>query len=488
MSVQTPPLPASSPRRSLPVGSAVFGAVFFAVTYLAFRSFAEASTVILLLAMLGGALALPHVVRGIRGTWQPFDPVVAFTAIVGMGYLFRSAHLLWYERGDLYHIPLDRLDALDLLATGLALVLLGVVSFYAGYGARLGAAIGARLPAFSSVWSVGRTRFVWILFTLIGGGVYLFYVRSAGGLLYLATNMELRTETSSGMHLYYMAIRLMPIALLFRQILVIRRPTRWARFSFRVHAAVVCIALALLGSRAWAVEVLAMILIVRHFLDRPVRLKSLFLIGAAGMLLFSMYFEYRNLTHEGIDESEIRSMDFSDVELLYTGVLGGRNFDMMDNLLSIVHYTPVQLAHLEGSSYLHYFVNLVPRRIWEGKPKGVGSILAEQVYGWRFGGAPPGAIGEAYLNYGLLGIFPALFLLGFFGRIVATYGRSHPHNPFALFVLAAGFIFVLMVTRGSFYKVGSTLTMRLLPMAIGAMVAGGFRWERRRTDVSEPSA
>jgi oligosaccharide repeat unit polymerase len=462
------------------VAALALGAMFFCAAYLGLRSFQENATVILLLAMLAGLLALPHAVRGIRGTWQPFDPVVAFTAIVGMGYLFRSAHLLWYEHADLYHIPLDALDALDLLAVGLSLVLLGVLSFYAGYGARLGAAVGARLPVLSAEWTTGRTRFVWLLFTLIGGLVYVVYVRSAGGILYLATNMELRTESSSGMHLYYMAIRLMPIALLFRQVLVIRRPTRWARFSFRVHVATVCIAMALLGSRSWAVEILAMVLIVRHSLDRPVRMRSLVLIGAIGMLLFSMYFEYRNLTHEGIEESEIRSMDFADVELLYTGVLGGRNFDMMDNLLSIVHFTPVQLHHLDGSSYLHYFVNLVPRRLWEGKPKGVGSILAEKVYGWKIGGAPPGAIGEAYFNYGVLGIFPALFLLGLFGRIVATYARAHPRNPFAIFVLAAGCIFVLMVTRGSFYKVGSTLTMRLVPMAIGAMIAGGFRWERRQ--------
>lgn len=478
MSGQTlPPLTgAARPAIGGTVPAVLLGAAFFACLYLAARAWQETMLVGVLLATLAALLAAPHVLRHVHGRWEPFDPLVGFTTIVTMGYVVRSLHLLFHEKMDLYHISTDRFQSLDLLATGLSLVILGVVSFYLGYGSRLGAAIGKRLPVFAAQWAPGRTRFVWIAFTVIGGAVYVIFVKTNGGLLHLVTNMELRSETSAGLHVYYLFMRLLPMALLFRQVLMIQsKPSRWARFSFGLHAATVLILLALLGSRSWSVEVLAMILIVRHFLDRPIRMRSLVLIAMSGLLAFAIYFEYRNLTHDGIEAGEVASIRFDDMELFYNGILGGRNFDMMDNLLSIIHYTPDRLPFLEGSSYLHFFVNMVPRSLWEGKPRGVGSILAEKIYGWGFGGAPPGAIGEAYFNYSILGIIPALFLLGLFARTTAAYAQRNRTNPFAVFLLAAAFIFVVMVTRGSLYKVGSTFVMRLVPLLIGTMIACGFR-------------
>ena len=494
MSVTTPPVAAPPRFRAPPfrglarglVAPLVLGAAFFAAVTFGTAGLGEEALVVLLIATLGFLLALPHAIRVVRGRWDPFDPLVAFGLVAGMGYFVRSMHLLWHERAHLYHIPLDRFAGLDLLAIGLALVILGVLSFYAGYGGRLGAALGARLPAFSPAWRPGRIRAIWMAFTVIGGIVYAVFVLHSGGLLRLVTNMELRSETSAGMHFYYMGIRLLPVGLLFRQILLVRRDaSRFAWLGFGLHALVVMGLLSALGSRSWAGEVLIMMLVIHHLLRRPVRPRTLGLIAAAGLLTFAVYYEYRNVTHEGVEAGELRQMELGDFEVFYNGIIGHRNFDMMDNLLSIVHYTPERLPFLEGSSYLHFLVNMVPRKLWEGKPRGVGSILAEQVYGWGFGGAPPGAIGEAYFNYGWIGIIPALFLLGLLARTVAAYAAANRRNPFAAMLLAASFVFVLMVVRGSFYKVGSTYTMRLAPMFLGALFASaGMRVSRRRREAA----
>jgi len=436
----------------------------------------EAMALMLLLLVLATLLALPNLVRIIRGQWDAFDPVVAFTAICTFGYLFRSLHLLWHEHGDLYHIPVDSMEAVDLLGVGVALVILGVVSFYLGYGSRLGPAAAARLPVPAEPWSPGRLRLVWITFTAIGAATYVFFTIRAGGLLHIVTNMEMRSENSAGAHLYYLFIRFMPMALLFRQVLLIRvKAGRVAWFTFGVHTFVVIVLLALLGSRSWAFEVLFAVLVVRHFLHRPVRPRSLVLLVSSALVIFAVYHQYRNLTHDGVETSELRQMDLDRLDTFYDGILGHRNFDMMDNLLSIIYFTSDRFDYLEGSSYLHFFVNMVPRAVWPGKPEGVGSLLVKNVYGWGAGGAPPGAVGEAYLNFSWPGVIPALFLLGLFGRFLRAYAAQNGRNPFAVFLLAIGVVFVLMVTRGSLYQVGSTFVMRLFPLMIGSLIAARGR-------------
>ncbi|MBZ0270018.1 oligosaccharide repeat unit polymerase, partial [bacterium] len=464
--------------RSLPgpLVALLLGALFFtAVMSVAARA-REAAALVLLLMILGILLALPHVVRATQKRWEAFDPLVAFTAICTFGYFFRSMHLLWHEHGDLYHIPVDPLEAIDLLGVGVTLVIVGVLSFYAGYGGRLAPAIAARLPLISNAWTAKRLRFVWITFTIIGLSAYTIFVLRAGGILHIITNMEMRSEASAGAHLYYVFIRFMPMALLFRQVLLMRgQASRWMWFTFGLQVFAVIVLLGMLGSRSWAFEVLFLVLVVRHYLYRPVRARTLVITVASALIIFAVYHQYRNLTHDGVEAGELAELDLKSVDTFYTGILGGRNFDMMDNLLSLVYFTGDRFDYLEGSSYLHFFVNMVPRALWPGKPEGVGTLLVKNVYGWGFGGAPPGAIGEAYVNYSWLGIIPALLLLGFFGRLVRDYVYYARTNAFAVFVLGIGFVFVLMVTRGAFYQVGSTMMMRFAPLLIGALIASGVK-------------
>lgn len=459
-----------------PVLAMALGAVLSSVALGVVIQAREAMALLLLMMILGILLALPNLARLVRREWDAFDPLVAFTTICTFGYLFRSAHLLWHEKGDLYHIPVDSMEAVDLLGVGVTLVIIGVLSFYMGYGSRLGPAAAARLPVLADPWSPRRLRFVWILFTIIGGAAYTIFTIRAGGLFHIITNMELRSENSAGAHLYYLFIRFMPMALLFRQVLLIRTlASRPAWFAFGVHTFVVIVLLALLGSRSWAFEVLFAVLAVRHFLHRPVRLRSLLMLVTCALIVFAVYHQYRNLTHDGVEAGELQKMDLNRIDTFYDGILGHRNFDMMDNLLSLIYFTDDRFDFLEGSSYLHFFVNMVPRALWPGKPEGVGTLLVKNVYGWGFGGAPPGAIGEAYVNYSWLGVIPALFLLGLFAGFVRAYATENRTNPFAVFLLAIGFVFVLMVTRGAFYQVGSTFMMRLVPLGLGSVIAAKGR-------------
>ncbi|MFN8178341.1 MAG: O-antigen polymerase [bacterium] len=471
--------PLAAPRdvrapRAARLGVAGAGALLALLAALSTRT--DAGPVVPLLAVLGLLLFLPHVVAALEGRWTAFHPLVIFTAFCFFGYFLRSMHLVWHEKLNLYHILVDRPTALDLLARGLLVVILGVCGFYLGYASPQAASLGARLPVPRSRWSVRRVRALSLLFTTIGAASYAAYAHAAGGLIFLATNMELRSELSAGMHLYFFGIRFLELGLLFRYVGHLRgRAGRLRRFSLAIHALAVMVAVGLLGSRAWAMEVLFMMLVVRAAMLRPPRLRTLAIVVASGLFLFSVYDQYRNLTHHGFRASEAKEISVGSATAVYDGVLGGRNFDMMDNLLSVLWYTPDRLPFLLGSSYLHFFVNFVPRGLWPGKPKGIDSILAEKIYGWAMGGAPPGTIGELYFNFQFAGVVVGMALFGALVRVAWTYSKRERRHPFLALFLGATLVFVGMVTRGSFFQVGSTWAMRIVPIFLGSLLVRAGR-------------
>ncbi len=430
----------------------------------------QAGAVLLLLGVLGGLLALPHAGAALARRWTPFHPLAIFTAFCFFGYFLRSMHLVFHEELDLYHIALGRSDALDLLGRGLLIVLLGVGAFYFGYASPIGSGLGRRLPLPSARWSRARVRVASVVCTTFGTAAYAAYARAAGGVLFLATNMEMRSELSAGMHAYFFGIRFLELGLLLRWVAHLRWGSgRLGRATLVLHALAVMVAVGMLGSRAWALEILFMMLVARAVLVRAPRLRTLAVTVAAGLFLFSIYDQYRNLTHEGVSDEELVELSFDGADTLYEGVLGGRNFDMMDNLLAVIHYTPNRLPHLLGSSYAHFFVNFIPRQLWEGKPKGVDSLLAERIYGWGIGGAPPGTLGELYLNAHLAGVVVGMALFGGLARAIRVYAEREAKHPFLALVLGAALIFVGMVTRGSFFQVATVWAMRLVPLILAAL-------------------
>ena len=121
----------------------------------------------------------------------------------------------------------------------------------------------------------------------------------------------------------------------------------------------------------------------------------------------------------------------------YTG------FEMFRELLYIVENVPDEVDYQWGKSYANQIINPIPRYFWEGKPVwDAGILLAREMGMVDENGRviltnSPGFIGEAYLNFGILGV---VFVPFFSGMVIRAWDR--------IFVLC-GQSFLLFVVYGA---------------------------------------
>jgi oligosaccharide repeat unit polymerase len=147
----------------------------------------------------------------------------------------------------------------------------------------------------------------------------------------------------------------------------------------------------------------------------------------------------------GRNEGRFDTKDALNVD--YVGV------EMFRELLFVVRTQSHGMAPQYGTTYFTQLVNPIPRAIWPGKPVADAGLIMARAYGAvdskgePFMTVSPGFLGEAYLNFGFLGVLivPALA-----GLIVRSWDRLLPlaatSQP-ALLVYAAGLPTIMASSR-----------------------------------------
>ncbi len=92
------------------------------------------------------------------------------------------------------------------------------------------------------------------------------------------------------------------------------------------------------------------------------------------------------------------------------------------SVVPIVAKVPSEVPLLLGSGYARYFTLFIPRQFWPSKPHGVGRTAGEVFFGVNWG-IPPGALGEAFWNFHVVGVVVVFLgsgmILGYLGRILS---------------------------------------------------------------------
>jgi oligosaccharide repeat unit polymerase len=139
---------------------------------------------------------------------------------------------------------------------------------------------------------------------------------------------------------------------------------------------------------------------------------------------------------------------------------------------------PAEIPYLLGDSYLQVFVLPIPRALWPTKPADEISVLITTFDPGNSGFAFP-AFGEAYANFGLIGVALCGLLLGGVAELLhRRFASSHDLKGSVVAAVQAG-VFLQLFSRGDLAPMFTTY--------IGVLVAVGYIG-RRRSAVLAPVA
>jgi oligosaccharide repeat unit polymerase len=115
-----------------------------------------------------------------------------------------------------------------------------------------------------------------------------------------------------------------------------------------------------------------------------------------------------------------------------------------------------QEGYLYGQQLLGAIFTFIPRESWESKPVITGLVLVEALNG-EFWNVSTGIIGEAYIDFGMLGVLLYGLILGLFS-VIFDYFLRRPYLLYAqgIAYIALGLVFfnlrgALLTTIGYTY-------------------------------------
>lgn len=162
---------------------------------------------------------------------------------------------------------------------------------------------------------------------------------------------------------------------------------------------------------------------------------------------------------------------------------------------TIVDQTSAKDLFMYGESFVGAFVAPVPRILWPEKPLvRIGPLVAQMILQYdNNSGAPPGAVGEFYMNFGWLGIVFGMVTLGAFASMLYNRFESHVDKRFAtpayaLFMLCIILFLVADFSLSFLYMIRYAVAIWICRQFWGKMVAQSERSERSRIGSSRRHA
>lgn len=203
------------------------------------------------------------------------------------------------------------------------------------------------------------------------------------------------------------------------------------------------ILLLLQGGRTQVVIIGMILLLVRHYLIKPVKLKWLILLAMIFAFIFSVMGATRG--RAALDVKKIAT-EYKHTEAHWYDIFveTGGSVSTINKTISII---PSEQGYWHGKSYALAIVHVIPfiqGYVFPTTP-GAAQWLTYTTKGYGAAGTGFSIAGEGYLNFGLIGVLIQMTLLGaFMRRIVVWYAKVLSPSKALVFLISIG-IFVTMV-------------------------------------------
>jgi oligosaccharide repeat unit polymerase len=373
-----------------------------------------------------------------------FEPVYLAAFIFLMMFWFRSVYVLVWGSdlmGERPFLP-NILRAWNL---SWLYLLLAIALFYRFYYSRVGVAVAHAFRPLPGKWSPGRAYVaVWILFG-VGLASLLSLMEQFEPLAsFLFRKPEVFSTLGTGPLVLLGQCVVLSLQVAYAVLLKRRSLGAWVVFILIALPALT--AQAAQGMKGAFLFVFFSLLMLHHYIVRPIRLRFLLLFAAAGILLvFPAFTALRQASD--VESYQQQWVYYSDPTLALN--IAVQRLSGIEALVFIVRDTPRVMNYQLGKTYLNVLVAWVPREIWPDKPLlGFGQIFTPLYLGHVFapGGTTyaPTIFGEAYVNFSVAGIILVAVLGGIFLRSFYEFLMIRSRNLSSTLVYAASLPYVLV--------------------------------------------
>lgn len=434
-------------------------------------------------------LGLRHLGRA--QSFDLFSPPVIVLGLIAAQVPVQVLYEVLVSHANSVDVSSDHWARLLLIALGLSA--LGMLSFVASYslaGSRVSAAL-VRAPKLvpSRDWTRSRVHTVVVVFSLLGLMCYWKFMSDAGGLAYVLRNLQARISLSAGRHDLLAGVQLLPLASIIWQAFLARsnHVQGRARLVWRLHAVLSSAVLLSLGGRSALVSYWVALIVVRHYGTRKFGSRFVMAFALVAVVFIAMAGWYRASTADSATAPKFTPSRVFSPRAIANEVL---NYDIspLDVFILEIEKIPSQVSYRYGGSLLETVYQPIPRSFMHHKPAVLTAWYKSELLNRTDGGGiRSSALGEGYVNFGVVGVVLLMALYGVMGK--AFYSRlrkSAAPDCFALVFYAIAVQYLIQVSIGTFDEATVIFVERLLPFAVVAGYIRAPQMMRRPTAIQAP--
>ena len=203
----------------------------------------------------------------------------------------------------------------------------------------------------------------------------------------------------------------------------------------------------LLNSRAGIALLLLDCTVLSYYLSKKIDIKLVAaFFSVACLLMLPMMAARGQRDGHNINDS---------MDKLLAKTFNGRNMLDISKCCHIINGVPEKMEYRNGEMLYAWMAAPIPTSYWPDKPKwtGQGVIVSQKIFGHKsdINGCPPGLIGELCWNFGWIGVWIGLFLVGLIHRQIFIAFYPHRDNPTCIL------LYTLIVTRFVIFSMGNDL-------------------------------
>jgi hypothetical protein len=388
---------------------------------------------------LGIVLVLPLVIRGLRRTFDPFEPIVVFALAYGVMFVARPASML--AHGDLSYYGVDIRRTLPL---ALLLALAGGVAFVCGYELRAGYALGRALPQPREI--TARAGIVGSAIMIASALVALLViVWPVGGYRRFTILLDGQTWevgqllSARGSYPLMAAMLVVPAAILLLA-LGLRERRRGLLAAAALTFAFALGVMVPLGSRTFLLPLVGGA-VTLAYVRRGARPRGVTVVALAILAFIASYAAITVREPGKRAQLDVYVQRFVQRPwVAFSPVTKGEDANMAPVLAGALRVVPSDLGYRFGGATLGDLVlRPIPRSVWPGKPKpsrlrvvrAVWPSLAEDGFQPEFS-----PLLVFYWDFGIAGVFAGMAFFGIACRALYEWFLRHRANFAAQMIFA----------------------------------------------------